>query len=193
MSKVSVPVTNDYCPQTLFLYGTYREDGSPNFGLFCWFSYCVIENRLGVMACIGESKLTRDLILKNRVFSANLVTEDILPLADYFGCTQSYTTPDKMNIPFEWEKGQALNVPVLCQSPVCYELEVAHELVQGDAVVLLCNIRNVLHDEALENPMQSLEQKLARIVPVCTTQTAYLNWQGNTLAKWGDLAGQIKK
>ena len=34
MKKVSISITNDFCPQTLFLYGTYKEDGAPNFGLF---------------------------------------------------------------------------------------------------------------------------------------------------------------
>lgn len=52
MKKVSAPITNNFCPQTLFLYGTYNEDGMPNFGLFCWFSYCW-DSRLGVMACIA--------------------------------------------------------------------------------------------------------------------------------------------
>ena len=89
---------NDYCPQTLFAYGAYKEDGTPNFGLFCWFSYCWTDN-FGVMACIGEPKLTQDLIRKNRVFSANLITEKLLPLADYFGSTSGHS-PDKMNIPF---------------------------------------------------------------------------------------------
>lgn len=40
MKKVSVPTTNDICPQTLFVYGSMNENGTPNFGLFCWFSYC---------------------------------------------------------------------------------------------------------------------------------------------------------
>lgn len=40
MAKISRQATNDFCPQTLFLYGTYKEDKTPDFGLFCWFSYC---------------------------------------------------------------------------------------------------------------------------------------------------------
>lgn len=28
MSKVPVPASNDFCPQTLFAYGTTRADGS---------------------------------------------------------------------------------------------------------------------------------------------------------------------
>ena len=89
MSKISMGPRNNYCPQTLFLYGTYKEDGTPNFGLFCWFTY-VWNNELGVVACIGGDKLTKDRIRLNSVFSANLVTEELLPLADYYGTTSGY-------------------------------------------------------------------------------------------------------
>lgn len=36
MKKIKTPVSNDFCPQTLFIFGTYKEDGTPDFGLFCW-------------------------------------------------------------------------------------------------------------------------------------------------------------
>ena len=81
MSKTSLTgLTNDYCPQTLFLYGTYDDEGKADFGLFCWFSY-IWNGELGVMACIGGNKLTKENIHKRKVFSANLVTEELLPLA----------------------------------------------------------------------------------------------------------------
>jgi len=118
--KKSISISNRFCPQTLFLYGTYKEDNTPNFGLFCWFSYYYDEG-LGVMACIGEKKLTKDRIQANKVFPANLVTEEILPIADYFGNKKGYDN-DKMNVEIETEKGQVLNVPVLSKSPVVFEL-----------------------------------------------------------------------
>ena len=34
MGKISLKPNNDFCPQTLFLYGTYDEKGNPDFGLF---------------------------------------------------------------------------------------------------------------------------------------------------------------
>jgi hypothetical protein len=40
------------------------------------------------MACIGGEKLTKDRIHARKVFSANLVTDEILPIADYFGNTR---------------------------------------------------------------------------------------------------------
>ena len=122
MSKTSLSgLTNDYCPQTLFLYGTYDENGKPDFGLFCWFSY-TWDEELGVMCCIGGNKLTKTNIKRSRVFSANLVTEELLPYADYFGCV-SGSDPDKMKISPEIGKGAVLNVPILNDSPVIFELE----------------------------------------------------------------------
>ena len=40
MKIVSQGFTNAFAPQTLYVYGTYKTDGTPNFGLFCWATYC---------------------------------------------------------------------------------------------------------------------------------------------------------
>ena len=117
MKKISVPATNDLCPQTLFVYGTMNEDETPDFGLFCWFSYCWLGDQLGVICAIGGPKRTLENIRRNGVFSANLVTEANLPLADYFG-TADGRDADKMTVPVQWEMGAALPVPVLCSSPL---------------------------------------------------------------------------
>ena len=88
--KVSLPhPSNACCPQAFYTYGTYKEDGTPNFGLFCWFGFCW-DGELGVMACIGGEKLTKDRIRATGRFSANLVTEELLPLANYFGVKSGY-------------------------------------------------------------------------------------------------------
>ena len=66
MAKKSVTITNDFCPRTLFLYGTFTSDEKPNFGLFCRFSYCH-DGDLAVMAATGGEKYTRDRIRKTKV------------------------------------------------------------------------------------------------------------------------------
>ena len=148
-NKVSVPITNDLCPQTLFTYGTFKADGTPNFGLFCWFSYCWLDD-LSVMCCIGAPKQTQDRIRATRVFSANLVTESNLALSDYFGTADGHDA-DKMDVPFQWERGQVLDVPVLTDCPFSFELEVEKIIPTNEAegsTVFLCHIRNVLKDDA---------------------------------------------
>ena len=193
MKKVSVPATNDICPQTLFVYGTKNEDGTPDFGLFCWFSYCWFD-RLGVICAIGGSKRTLENIRRNKVFSANLVVENNLPLADYFG-TADGRDADKMDVTVEWEEGAVLPVPVLCSSPLSFELEADKEITTGkqDEVVLLCRIRNVLKEEALLDTSLTPEEIYKNVAAVCTSVDCnYWSWDGRHLGTWHERAKEIK-
>lgn len=182
--KKSIPISNHFCPQTLFIYGTYKEDGTPNFGLFCWFSY-YFDREMGVMACIGGNKLTRDRIHETKVFSANLVTEELLPLADYFGNIEGYSE-GKMRVPVETEKGRLLNVPVLAKSPWVFELEVDRSLPLEGGEVLLCKIRNVLAEELLCDETLSLEKRMETIRPVHSIRQSYFRWDGTEFGSWGE-------
>lgn len=182
--KKSIPISNHFCPQTLFIYGTYKEDGTPNFGLFCWFSY-YFDREMGVMACIGGNKLTRDRIHETKVFSANLVTEELLPLADYFGNIEGYSE-GKMRVPVETEKGRLLNVPVLAKSPWVFELEVDRSLPLEGGEVLLCKIRNVLAEELLCDETLSLEKRMETVRPVHSIRQSYFRWNGTEFGSWGE-------
>ena len=184
MSKISKTPTNDFCPQTLFLYGTYDSEGKADFGLFCWFSY-IWDGELGVMACIGGDKLTKENIHQQKVFSANLVTEPLLPLADYLGNTSGHS-PDKKNRDIAFEQGRVLPVPVLTASPVSYELEVKQFIPLKDGEVMLCRIRNVLQEDLLAEGHGSSAEKLAAIAPVKTTCSRYFSWKGSDLGAWGE-------
>lgn len=186
MAKKSMPIGNDFCPQTLFLYGTYDEEGVPNFGQFCWASYCW-DNDLCFMAAIGESKLTQDRIRANGVFSANLVTKDMLPLSDFLGNTSGRSgAKKKLNLPVE--KGRVLDVPILIQSPVNFELEVFQTIdLSEESVVFLCRIRNVLQEEILTDQERTVEERLASIAPVSTTCQTYFGWDGKTIGGWGEI------
>ena len=190
MSKTSMHPTNDFCPQTLFLYGTYDDEGKADFGLFCWFSY-IWDGELGVMACIGGNKLTKENIHKRKVFSANLVTEELLPLADFLGNTPGHS-PEKTGISIETEEGRVLPVPVLKASPVTFELEVKQFIPLQDGEVMLCGIRNVLQDDSLAKDGKSPQEKLAAIAPVSTTCTTYFSWSGEALGAWGEPRSKMR-
>ena len=189
--KKSMSISNSFCPQTLFCYGTYKEDGTPNFGLFSWFSY-YRDTEMGVMACIGSKKLTKERIYATKIFSANLVTEELLPLADYFGGTRGYSD-NKMDVIVEVEKGQVLNVPVLVRSPWVFELEVDKAFAMDNGDVFLCKIRNVLADEFLCDDTLTIEQRINFIRPVHTTCGTYFKWDGTSVGSWGEPMKEIKK
>ena len=181
--KISADVSNKFCPQTLFLYGTYKDDNTPNFGLFAWFSYCW-DGGLSIMASIGGEKMTKDRIHVNKIFSANLVTEELLPIADYFGCVEGYSK-DKMKIDIDVEKGHVLDVPVLVKSPWVYELEVTQTIVLDGSEVYICKIRNVLADEYLCDENTSAEKRIKKFRPVNTTSQTYFSWNGDAICPWG--------
>ena len=169
MEKVSVNLMSDnevnkVYPSALFLYGTYKEDGLPNFGLFCWFNYCW-DSDLAVMACIGGDKLTKDRIRAQRVFSANLVTEELLPLADYLGNTEGYTQ-GKMDISIDVERGEVLSVPILKKSPWIYELEISHSIPLNESDIFVCKIRNLLVSQELVDNSISANEHIKRAAPV---------------------------
>jgi len=191
MEKISIGRINSFCPQALFLYGTYTESGTPNFGLFCWFSYCW-DAELGVMASIGQGKLTIDRIRVAKVFSANLVTETLLPLADYLGHTAGYT-PGKMDIPIAVERGAVLDVPILKDSPWVFELEVNQSIPLNGNEIFICKIRNVLAAKELMDETTSLEERMTLAAPaIWTSAGAGLYYTLNTVAKgmtgdWKDL------
>ena len=193
-NKVSVPITNDLCPQTLFTFGTFKEDGTPNFGLFCWFSYCWLDD-LSVMCCIGAPKQTQDRIRATRVFSANLVTESNLALSDYFGTADGHDA-DKMDIPFKWERGQVLDVPVLTDCPFSFELEVNKVLPTNEAegsTVFLCHIRNVLKDASLVDSGLPVDELMRKVGAVRTAGgVEYWAWDGRHLGAWHEPAQTIK-
>lgn len=183
MGKISLSPNNDYCPQTLFLYGTYDQQKKADFGLFCWFSY-FWDKEMGVMCCIGGNKTTLENIRRDKVFSANIVTENLLAEADYLGCV-SGTNPNKMDINLEIGKGAVLDVPILDNSPVIFELEVTDFIEKDDGTVMLCKIRNVLQDDSLSSD-ESVAEKLLKIRPVKTTAQTYLSYEGKNLGRWGE-------
>lgn len=184
MSKISLSPTNDFCPQTLFLYGTYDEDGKPNFGLFCWASY-IWDNELGFMTCIDGEKLTKDRIRATGVFSANLVTEKLLPLADYLGNTEG-RNGGKKGLNIKTEQGRVLNVPILSDSPVSLELEVTKTIEIGDGTVFLCRIKNVLQEKFLQDDSVPLQERIRNAAPVRTTCATYFSYDGNAVGAWGE-------
>ena len=129
--------------------------------------------------------MTKDRIRETGVFSANLITEAMLPLADYLGNNEGYWA-DKMNINIDTIKGNVLNVPILTCSPWTFELEVSKSVSLDGGEVFLCKIRNVLAEEGLFDEAKGVEQKLQEIAPISTTCSTYFSWNGKKLGAWGE-------
>ena len=178
-------------PKAMFLYGTNKEDGNPNFGLFTWITGCW-NGEDSIMACIGEPKLTKDRILAEGKFSANLVSEAMLPLADYLGNNSGYDA-GKMDIQFSFGRGNVLDVPVLTDSPLVYELEVSKHIPLADkSDIFVCKVRNKLKSTILEG-IDSLEECVRLVSPCVTIGNKYFVLQPLSKGQWGQWKGLKEK
>lgn len=187
MEKISINGGNSFCPQPLYLYGTYKEDGTPDYGLFCWCAYCFVDN-IKFVACIGEDKLTRDLIRRNGVFSATVVTENLLPAADYCGTHSGYEFDKSTCLPSE--KGEKLPVPVPVDGAWALELKVEYTLSPSaghDSEIYICNIENVVADKRLAGDDLTFEKKLELLKPVMTMGGKYVPIVPRSLGDWGSI------
>jgi len=153
------------CVQPSFIIGTNNEDSSANFAPITWVS-ATHEEGEGYLLVISMSgtKRTKTNVLRTRIFSANLVSKDMLPLMDYFG-TKHAKDGSKNDLPYEVVKGEVLDVPVLNESRWVYECEVAKTFETGDSTTFFCHIRNIQIDERL-NPEDIFDVDLTVLDPV---------------------------
>lgn len=189
MHKISLPeASNAFCPQSLFLYGTYKADGTPNFALFSWATY-MWDSEFGFIASIGEPKLTLDLIREKKIFSANLVNEELLAAAHYFG-THSGKNEDKVAATgVKVARGEKLDVPTLVDSPWTFELEATKiiDLPESGGAILFCKVHNSLVDERLVDNSVPAEERLRLCSPVRYVDGKYFS--GNDGRRLGDMEG----
>lgn len=137
------------CVQPSFIIGTNNEDGSANFAPITWAG-ATHEEGDGYLFVISMSgtKRTKKNVLRTGIFSANLVSTDMLPLMDYFGSKHAKDGA-KNDITYEVVRGEVLDVPVLNESRWVYECEVAKTVETGDSTTFFCHIRNIQMDERL--------------------------------------------
>ena len=149
VKRRSVAPIYSMCVQPAFIIGTNNEDGTANFAPITWISVTQ-EKDDGYMLVISMfgSKRTKQNVLRTGVFSANLVSVDMLPLMDYFGSRHASDGP-KDGVMYEAGRGEVLDVPELEQSRWIYECEVARIVETGNSTSFFSPVRNIQMDERL--------------------------------------------
>ena len=149
IKRRSVDPVYSMCVQPSFLIGTNNEDGSWNFAPITWVS-ATHEGGDGYLLVVSMSgsKMTRRNVIRTGVFSANLVSTDMLPLMDYFGSRHA-GDGIKNGVPCTVSRGEVLDIPVLDESRWVYECEVERAVETGDSTTFFCRVRNIQMDERL--------------------------------------------
>ena len=145
----SVEPIYSMCVQPSFIIGTNNEDGSANFAPITWVSVtCEKSDEYLLVISMFGTKQTKQNVVRTGMFSANLVSTDMLPLMDYFGSRHG-RDGKKDGIAYTISRGEVLDVPVLDQSRWVYECEVSGTLETGASTTFFCPVRNIQMDERL--------------------------------------------
>lgn len=149
MNKINIQPEQVFCPQPMYVIGTYNEDNQPNFSVITWIGF----NWNGsphIMLGIGGRKKTKDNILRGKVFSANQVNADMIWLADYFGCTHG-NDGIKNKVKYSFDNGSVLDVPVLESSKWVFECEVNKIIELEDSHIFISKIKNIQISEQFKD------------------------------------------
>ncbi len=161
----SVDPVYSMCVQPSFIIGTNNEDGSYNFAPITWVSATQGEDGgyFLVISMFG-TKRTKLNVIRTGMFSANLVSCDMLPLMDYFGSKHA-KDGKKNDVSYAVSRGEVLDVPTLDASRWVYECEVVRSVENGDSTTFFCRIRNIQMDERL-SPRDIFDIDLTLLDPV---------------------------
>jgi flavin reductase (DIM6/NTAB) family NADH-FMN oxidoreductase RutF len=148
MNKISIEPEMVFCPQPMYLIGTRNEDGRPNFCIITWISF-VWHGSPHIVLSVGGSKKTKDNLLRERAFAANLISTDLIWLADYLGCSSGYDGP-KDKVPYSYTWGQEVAVPVLDQCRWAFECRVSQIIELDGSHIFISKVENIQIDSDLE-------------------------------------------
>lgn len=188
MEKISIKPDWVFSPQPMYIIGTRNEDGTPNFCVITWigFSY---DKTPHLMMSIGGSKRTKTNILREKKFSAHMITEDTLWLADYFGNT-SGEVQTKTEVDYHYKWGEQVNVPILEESSWAYECQIDHVLELDGAHLFLAEIKNIqIAGEYADMDLEKID--LTRIKPTIYAPYQYFSI-GEKLGEMGEWKKYLK-
>jgi len=145
MDKISISPEWVFSPQPMYIIGTKNEDGTPNFCIITWLGFS-FDGGPHIMMTVGGTKLTKTNILREKKFSANMITEDNLWLADYF-VSSNGEDGEKSALPNGYEKGKTVDVPILNECHWSYECEVTKVVELDGAHLFLAAVKNIQIDK----------------------------------------------
>ncbi|MDI6893654.1 MAG: flavin reductase family protein [Bacillota bacterium] len=183
MVKRSVDPQRGFFPQPAYLIGAFREDGEPNFTLVTWITFCCVNPPTLMFSSRGK-RMTSACVLRTELFSANLVTTGMLPVADYCGNTSGFNTNKCLDTGASWSRGVVLDVPVLEDSPWIFECALVRTVEHGDSVVFFGEVKNILVDERIPDPAYG-KVDMAGLDPVIYAPVHYYN-VGQRVGSVGD-------
>lgn len=147
-------------PQPVLIVGTYNEDGTPDLMNAAWGA---VGDDHQVFLCLSGDHKTVENILRSKVFTVSMATEEQLVPCDYVGIVSGNDVPDKVEKSgLHTHKAEKVDAPAVDELPVCIECELdSYEVVHCH---LFGNIVNVTADESVLTDGRVDPKKLRPII-----------------------------
>lgn len=128
--------------------------------------------------------------IREKVFSTNLVSTDMVWLADYFGCTYG-SDGIKNRVKYDFKNGSILNVPILDSSKWGFECEVTKIIELDYSHIFISKIKNIQIEEKFKDmDMQMID--LVQLSPFLYARYNYFRIS-EKLGNFGDLEKHLLK
>lgn len=168
--------------QQVMLIGTNDPDGKARFCPISWVSYSWGPPPCLVVSVWG-TKRTKENIGRTSLFSATMVTPDLLPLCEQFN-RGTYKKELFENLNYEVQSGTALEVPILKDSKYSFECKVLTTTPVGETMTYFGEIEHVNISEKIK-ALKFFD--LREINPVIYSPDHYFT-VGEHLGKIGDFS-----
>ena len=188
MRKIKIGNKNHLYPNPIILVGT-TVNGKPNY---LNVSYTGVANRDPAMIFISLNKLHYSCIgiKKNKTFSINIPSTDMLEVTDYCGLVSGKDV-DKSTL-FHTFYGVLKNAPMIEECPVNIECEVVHELELDGSNVLF--IGKVIESYSEEKYLTNALPDIKKIDPILLSIYDYHYYNvGTKIGKAWDAGKRFKE
>ena len=145
MAKRSLGNAGELFPQSVFIIGSYDENGVPNAMNAAWAGECT---RHEICFNIGDHKTTANIVKKGAFTVAPADKANVVS-ADYFGIESGAKVNKAEKSGLTFARSEHVDAPVIEEYPLTMECEVTE--VQGDehGARIVGKIVNVLVDESI--------------------------------------------
>lgn len=127
MAKKDFGSAGELFPQSVFIVGSYGEDGTPNAMNVAWGGECT---RNEVCVNIGDHKTTENIVARG-AFTVAPADAAHVAEADYFGIATGRKVDKAATSGLTFVKSEFVDAPVIEEFPLTMECEVT--VIQGDA------------------------------------------------------------
>ena len=132
-------------PQTVFIIGSYDEDGTPDAMNAAW---CGMGNDDELVLCISAGHKTTKNILKTKELTVSIATLDTLVASDFVGVVSGNDDPDKIaKTGWTVQKAENVNAPLFAELPLTLECRM-REYDEANCY-MYAKIVNVSADESI--------------------------------------------